>query len=214
MFLCFHLLLSSNIVQDPQQITFMEKAYDKRKINRLLRDIEKIERDYMLLSKEEEPNVYSLESKKTLLVRAIVLEYHLTLEDFIDSHIAYLLLRANPRLKKRIKNVRNPSSSVAILFIDKLLRDRGAINFLSKVNLLMVLGVIRKPMCDKLNTLNTLRNTCSHKWALEGKVRKKIKRDKLKKIRLSYRGKDLLNPKNLQKFIQEYSSIVLYLAEK
>jgi hypothetical protein len=80
-----------------------------------------------------------------------------------------------------------------------------------KLNLALALRLINSKTKDRLLTLNTLRNKCSHNWALKVAVRQGKRPKQKKPPFLLYEGRDLHAVEALKDFVGEYGGIYLKL---
>lgn len=184
--------------------------------------LKRLENDILHIEKEEysfveyygneiDAQLYAMERKKRSLIRALILEKHLAIEDFINSLIEVNLL-------KSIKMKRSPLEAVKYfnrLFEDgkNFLSGNYSLSFKKKITLLRIMRVIGKKMYEDLDILNSLRNNCGHIWSIEEVKRRGTKRDKRKKYFLNFKGKNLFDSKVFIAFSKKYRDIFLEIAE-
>ncbi|MFA4999438.1 MAG: hypothetical protein WC519_01790 [Parcubacteria group bacterium] len=197
----------------------MKEQYAKRKTKGLRNDIDKIKKNHFRfvenLNNDPEALFYATKMEKTLLIRSLIVETHLAIEDFINSLLQISLLKRHPRIKKEkggitAKNYFNNAFEDA----SSIFYGNNSMGFKKKIILLRIMGVINKRLYEDLDILNTLRNKCSHNWEIESVIRRKIKRDKSKKYVLIFKGKSLFDPKIMINFLDKYNDVLLKIAKK
>jgi len=196
-----------------------ENQYQKKRLKQLEGDFSKIE-SYRYNFKDRLKDdinlrIYVAEEKRNVLVRSLIIEEHLAIEDFINSLLQISLLKKKGRTKKRKTPVqaRNYFDSLAYK-ANGIFYGNTSIGFKRKIILLRVMGAIGKNLYEDLEALNDLRNKCGHTWRIEDVIRRGIKRDKIKRNVLEYKGKNLLNPDSLIDFLEICRKTLLKIAKK
>jgi hypothetical protein len=190
----------------------------ERRIRRLEADIKNIEEYHYSFVEhfqgDIDARIYAAEEKKKLLVRSLIIETHLTIEDFIDSLLQIHLIKRNSRTKT--KTPRDANIYFDNLFEDgaRFLSGNNAIGFKKKIVLLRILGVVGRKLYNELDALNSLRNRCSHTWALNAVIRKRVKRSKRKRYVLEFDGKNLFNADSFISFLIKYNKVFHKIIEK
>jgi hypothetical protein len=157
-------------------------AATNRKLIKINEDIDRIEESFFKpVDSSLEMRCFELERKRDHLLRSIILELHLSIEDIITGAIGNALLKGRP--------IRSPVGQT----IRDLLQDERSLGFMHKLMLARSLGIIRRTEFDDLTELNTVRNRCSHNWQLNRVIRRKLKPSKPKRPLLRWRGRNLYN---------------------
>ena len=168
-----------------------------QRIRQLEKDIKAIEdHNYSFLRYfEGDPDamIYALKLKKTLLVRSLVLDTHLAIEDAIDLLLQNKLYqvarnrktRRSPPMEKVMHYFRNTFREA-----DGLISGQGSIGFKRKIILARLLKLISKTLYHNLDNLNLLRNRCGHHWNINRVVRRGAKRRGPKRYVLTYEGEN------------------------
>ena len=173
---------------------------EKRKLTKITADIARIERSFF---KSEDPDLnqryYELNRKREHLLRSIVIELHLSIEDIITGAIGNALLRG--RLVR---------STVGHTIRD-LLQDDHPLGFRHKLMLARSLGLITPTELKDIAELNTVRNRCSHTWSLDKVTRRKINPSKPKRPLLRWRGTNLYKTDAFTDFVSHFSKHYLKL---
>ena len=180
-------------------------AEERRKITRLKREIEKIDR-FFYPDSDDEHRLWRLQLKRDDMVRALVLQLHTSIEDLLNIRIMNRILVGQNR-----KTARNNAARS----LRKLLEGAGSIGFERKLNLAVAIGLINLTTERRLAELNRLRNRCSHNWRLNVRLRRGRKPKDKKLPLLRYQGHDLHKAEVLQQFGTEYANLhaMLYLLE-
>lgn len=179
-------------------------------IKRLTREIADIDKLFYHSQEIEDRVAYTsmLDHKRDDIVRGTVIQMHTAIEDLLDTMIICSVLNVKPEERRTKFN-----SNYGNALLD-LLKGERSIGFSSKLLLAVALRLISKAVRDKLITLNTLRNKCSHNWLLKSTVRLNIRRKKKKKALLNYQGRDLHRVEVLKDFYGEYGDIYVRLYQK
>lgn len=152
----------------------------KRQIAKLSADIARIEKSFFLT---DDPDLgrrhFELQRKRSHLLRSMVLELHLSIEDIITFAVGNTLLRG--------RLIRSPAGQS----LRDLLEGDRSIGFRHKLLLARSMNLITRAEFADLVELNTVRNRCSHTWLLNKITRRKIKRSKPKRPLLQFRGTNL-----------------------
>jgi hypothetical protein len=142
----------------------------KRKITKITADIARVEKSFF---QSEDPDLdqryFELKRKRQHLLRSIVLELHLSIEDLITVAVGNALLRGRP--------IRSPAGQT----IRDLLQDDRPLGFRHKLMLAGSLNLVTRAEFADLAELNTIRNRCSHTWSLDKITRRKLKPSKPKR---------------------------------
>jgi len=125
--------------------------------------------------KDVRPNKLAIE--KDELIRNFIISHHLLTEEFLNTE----LLKYFINYKARSRHYR---------FFEEFILQR--LTYKEKLELAYRINLISKGAYKFMGELNSLRNTCAHKWFLKDK-----------KIKLSYKGKDLLKIKNFEEFAED-----------
>ena len=174
------------------------------RIKRVSTEIEEIESYFYGGTREDiETRLYLLQLKRENVIRSIVLELHLALEDLITSWLKSYLLNCRPRsldraLRRRTILTRN---------VDDFLGGDAPIGFAKKLSLARLTGFVGGATYSKLRDLNKLRNRCSHNWLLNIVIRRGVKRRKSKKHLLEFRGLNLYEVGPFKEFTREFASL-------
>jgi hypothetical protein len=173
----------------------------RRKIKRISKEIDEIDKFFYHVEDDDLAQVYGmLERKRDDMVRSTVLQLHTAIEDLLDVWLKSEMLDVPPQVRNAVAQRRRARRRT----IDDLLKGGRALGFDAKLRLLVSLGLIRRPLQRKLETLNQLRNKCSHNWLLKDYVRRGIKPHLPKRPLLQYQGRDLHKIAVLQDFAGEY----------
>jgi hypothetical protein len=158
----------------------LSEAAKKRKIAKITADIARIEKSFFTAEENDlDQRHFELERKRGHLLRGMILELHLSIEDIITGAIGNALLRGHP--------IRSPVGQT----IRDLLQDERSLGFLHKLMLARSLGIVKRTEFNDLIELNSVRNRCSHNWQLNRLIRRRLKPSKPKKPLLRWRGKNL-----------------------
>jgi hypothetical protein len=175
-------------------------AAKRRKLTKITADIHRIEKSYFQL---EDPDLdqryFELKRKRQHLLRSIVLDLHLSIEDIITGAIGNALLRGRP--------IRSPLGQT----IRDLLQDDRPLGFQHKLMLARSLSLVTRAEFTDLAELNTIRNRCSHTWSLDKITRRKIKPSKAKRPLLRWRGRNLYNTEAFADFVTHFTKHYLKL---
>jgi hypothetical protein len=165
-----------------------------KRISKITADIARIEKSFF---RSDDPDLrqrfYELQRKREHLLRSIILELHLSIEDIITSAIGNELLQG--------RLIRSPSGHA----IRDLLEGEYALGFRHKLLLARSLNVITRAEFTDLVELNTVRNRCSHNWQLNKVTRRKLKPSKVKKPILRFRGTNLYQTDAFLQFVGLFS---------
>jgi hypothetical protein len=197
----------------------MVTPYKQRRINKLTAEISTIESSqYQYVEYfESDPDalIYALTSKKELLIRAIVIEHHLLIEDALDDLIRIEIAKKNKRTHKRVSPV------MARRYFDRTFREASgflqggsSIGFARKVALVRMLKLIDKRLFDDLTVINTLRNKCGNIVYLNEIDTLRRRPGTGPRYTLSYRGRNLFQVTVMREFIDKYTDVFLRLCEK
>jgi hypothetical protein len=195
-------------------------AHQRRRIERLTAEIAKIEanqyRYVQVLGNDPDAQIYALQSKKRLLVRSIVIENHLLIEDAIDD-----LLRIEVAKRNKRKKQNEITPHIARQFFNSTFREAQAfmeggssIGFARKTTLARMLKLIDKRLFNDLVALNKLRNRCGHVSALREIDPEKRSKGGAPRDTLTFNGRNLFIPEVLLEFMEKYNDVFLHLAEK
>jgi len=134
-----------------------------KRISKISADIARIEKSFF---RSDDPDLrqryYELQRKREHLLRSIILELHLSIENIITGAIGNELLQG--------RLIRSPAGHA----IRDLLEDDHALGFRHKLLLARSLNLITRAEFTDLAELNTVRNRCSHNWQLNKVTRKKL----------------------------------------
>ena len=186
------------------------EQYLRRKVSRLKREIDRIDR-YFYLSpegKDLDELAGMLERKRDDVVRSTVLQLHTAIEDLLNSLIVHQVLNAQSGTRKR------KLRTVTGRALHKMLFGRGSLGFEMKLNLALVHRVITSNVRNRLLVLNSLRNKCSHNWLLSSPVRRGKRPAQKKPPLLQYEGGDLHKPETLERFYSEFGMVYVKLFMK
>lgn len=180
------------------------------KINRLKREIAKIDEVFYMLNETEDRDLYAgmLERKRDDMVRSAVLQMHTAIEDLLNSQIICRILNVKP--EDRTRRMRSKPAQA----LRSMLIGPRSLGFEAKLNFAVALGLLSSKIKDRLTELNTLRNKCSHNWLLKMPVRYRKRPAQKKPPLLLYRGHDLHHVDVLEDFVAEYGPIYLKLFGK
>ena len=196
----------------------LKNKYKERRLKKIKSDISKIESRYYAyvehLKNDIDAQVYAAENKKTLLVRAIIIENHLAIEDFLNSLLQISVLKINSKLKKKTAIMARDYINTSFEDAKTIFYGNSSIGFKRKIILLRMMGLIGKRLYEDLDQLNSLRNKCGHSWEIGSVIRRGVRRNKLKRFVLEYRGTNLFNPEALARFIVKYNNVLLKIAKK
>jgi hypothetical protein len=155
-------------------------ATRKRQSSKISSDIARIEKSFFETDVSDLTQRYfMLRRKREHLLRSVVLELHLSIENIITGALGNALLKGRP--------IRSPSGHA----LRDLLEDEHSIGFRHKLLLARSMDLITRNEFADLAELNTVRNRCSHTWLLNKVTRRKLKPSKPKKPLLRFRGTDL-----------------------
>ncbi len=175
---------------------------DERKIKRLTREIDEIDRSFYGSSKEKNWSSFAgmLERKRDDIVRGIVLQLHTAIENLLTEELfAEILGTKHLQYKRKLRSTKGKA-------LNRMLTGGGALGFEMKLNFAVVAELLDKKTKDQLSELNTLRNKCSHNWLLNVPGRragKGLPRQRL----LNFRGRDLHRAEVLRDLYAEYGNI-------
>lgn len=148
-----------------------EKRYE-RKARRLANEIREIESMmYDVTGGDAMERCYMAERKRDDIVRAVVIQLHTAIEDLLDNWLKCHLLGCSGTELLKVARSRRQASR----FLDTVLSGGRSIRFDAKIRLMVGLGMINRPMYNKLVELNEIRNKCSHHWLLNAPIRKGLK---------------------------------------
>jgi len=169
-------------------------AATKRKIAKITADIARIEESFFRASDPDlDQRYHELTRKREHLLRGIVLELHLSIEDIITGAIGNALLQG--------RLIRSPIGQT----LRDLLQDDRPLGFRHKLMLARTLNLVTRKELADLAELNTVRNKCSHTWVLKKLVRRKLKPSKPKRPLLRWRGTNLYNTEDFLAFVSLYA---------
>ena len=173
-------------------------------IRRLTREINEIDAFLYGDYEEEERHLYvgMLERKRDDCVRSAVLQMHTAIEDLLDQHITHAVLGSTRR---------RPARGHSARALRSLLLGGSSIGFDRKLSLAIALRIISSKTRDRLQTLNSVRNKCSHNWILKSSMRYGKRPTQKKNPMLHYEGRDLHSVNTLRDFVSEFSRIYLKL---
>ena len=161
----------------------------ERQIAKISADIARIENEVFLTGDlDPHQRYYELQRKRDHLLRSVILEIHLSIEDLITGALGKALLQGKP--------VRSATGQA----IRDLLEDEHSLGFRHRLLLARSMKLITRKEFTDLAELNTVRNRCSHSWRLNKITRRKIKPAKPKKPLLRFRGTDLYKTDAFLKF--------------
>jgi len=171
-----------------------------KRISKISADIARIEKSFF---RSDDPDLrqryYELQRKREHLLRSIILELHLSIENIITGAIGNELLQG--------RLIRSPAGHA----IRDLLEDDHALGFRHKLLLARSLNLITRAEFTDLAELNTVRNRCSHNWQLNKVTRRKLTPSKAKKPILRFRGTNLYQTDAFLKFVGLFSKHYLKL---
>jgi len=186
------------------------KKYKQNQIKKLLKENEELDSFlYPIVKDDLDYTIYNLKSKKEEKIRSHIIEFHLSIESLLDDKIREFLIKGNPRIKKRQKDIFTHKRTKFYGYLDEFLEGVAAISFKKKLLLVRSMGLIDDRGFRKLVFLNKLRDNCGHIWILSRIKRKGVKRHKRKKPVLEYNGENLLNLEVFKDFFRDYSNIYL-----
>lgn len=163
------------------------------KEKKLIKEIEAL-RDIIYGYSEDDPEwikevrPYKLAIERDEIIRNFIISHHLLTEEFLNSQ----LLKYFVKYKARSKRYR---------FFEEFILQR--LSYKEKLGLAYKTNLISQGAYKFLEELNTLRNKCAHRWFLKDK-----------KIKILYKGKDLLIISNFRKFAEDVFTLheVLWLS--
>jgi hypothetical protein len=169
----------------------------------LTREIAKIDEFFYRSEENQDRYLYAsmLERKRDDMVRSAVLQIHTAIENVLNWQITCCIL--NAKLETRSSKMRTKSGQA----LRKMLFGAGSIGFDMKLNFAVALGLLNAGTKERLMTLNTLRNRCSHNWLLKMPERRGKRPKQKKPPLLLYKGSDLHNVSVLEEFAGEYGQI-------
>jgi hypothetical protein len=175
-------------------------TYLRREIKRIRADIARIDGSFFN-SKNNNPEqmLFELRMKRGQLLRSIILELHLSIENILSAAIGQKLLAG--------RLIASPAGHA----LRDLLEDERSIGFHQKLTLARALDLVTTSQFKDLLELNSVRNRCSHNWLLDRVTRRKIKRAKPKKPLLRYRGTNLYKTDAFLEFASHFTKIYLKL---
>ncbi len=169
----------------------------ERRIIKLRAEIESIESFfYGAKDGDNDDAFFMLKIKRDNVIRGMILELHLSIEDLLNGVI-----------KSHILSTKTGKELVASSAVDELLVGERAMGFKQKIIYLKAASLIRPQLFNDLDTLNRLRNKAGHNWTLNRVIRKKIKRNKRKRPLLEYKGRNLYQHEVIKEFIAHYGRI-------
>jgi len=169
-------------------------AAKKRKLTKITADISRIEKSFFLLDDPDlDQRYFELKRKREHMLRSIVLDLHLSIEDIITGAIGNALLRGRP--------IRSPVGQT----IRDLLQDDRPLGFRHKLMLARILNLVTRNEFADLTELNAIRNKCGHTWSLDKLTRRKLKPSKPKKPLLRWRGTNLYNTDAFTDFVDHFT---------
>lgn len=125
--------------------------------------------------KEIRPHKLAIERDE--LIRDFIISHHLLTEEFINLKLVKYFIKYKKKSKRHE-------------FFEQFVLQK--LSYKEKLELNLQLNLVSKNSFIFLETLNSLRNKCAHRWFLQDK-----------KIRLLYNGKDLLEIKYFKKFSED-----------
>ena len=152
------------------------------KEKRIINEIEEI-RDIIYGYSEKDPEwikevrPYKFAIERDELIRNFIISHHLLTEEFLNAE----LLKYFVKYKKGSKRY--------YFFEEFILRK---LTYREKIELTYKANLISEGAYKFLEELNSLRNKCAHRWFLKDK-----------RIKLLYKGKDLLKIKNFKDFVED-----------
>jgi len=152
------------------------------KEKRTIEEIEQI-RDIIYGYSEEDPEwikevrPYKLDIERDELIRNFIISHHLLTEEFLNTKLLGYFIK----YKRNSKRYR---------FFEEFILQR--LTYREKLELAYKANLISKGIYKFLEELNSLRNKCAHRCFLKDK-----------KIKLLYKGKDLLRIKNFKDFAED-----------
>jgi hypothetical protein len=181
----------------------LKKAYVRKKIGRLEREIRSIDEMFYLTEKDGEPlqHAQMLERKRDDIIRAAVLQLHTSIEDILNSHVMCRMLEVPAHRRAKLMRTRRGEA------LRKLLKTAGGLGFEQKLELAVALKIVPNKRRKRLAILNTLRNRCSHFWLLKVPVRKGRRPRQQKLPLLQYEGRDLHKTTTFRDFLGEYGPL-------
>jgi len=175
-------------------------SYLQAEIKRVRADIERIDGSFFNSRSADPKQTFSeLRMKRGQLLRSIILELHLSIENILSAAIG-----KKPLAGRRI-------ASPAGHALRDLLEDERSIGFYQKLTLARALDLVTTSQFKDLLELNSVRNRSSHNWLLDRVARRKIKRSKPKRPVLRYRGTNLYKTESFIAFAGHFTKIYLKL---
>jgi hypothetical protein len=175
-------------------------AAKQSKITKITADIARIEQSFFRSEERDlDQRYHQLTRKREHLLRSIVLELHLSIEDILTGAIGNALLQG--------RLIRSPIGQT----IRDLLQDDRPLGFRHKLMLARSMNLITGKQFADLAELNSVRNRCSHNWILSKVTRRKIKPSKSKRQLLRWRGTNLYKTDDFLAFARLYSKHYLNL---
>jgi hypothetical protein len=172
----------------------------QRQISKISADIARIEKSFFLTEDPDPDQRYhELKRKREHLLRSIILELHLSIEDIITGALGNALLRGRP--------IRSPIGQM----IRDLLQDDRPLGFRHKLMLARSMKLITPAEFTDLAELNTIRNRCSHSWSLNKIIRRRLKPSKPKRPLLRYKGTNLYKTDAFIDFVGHFTGHYLKL---
>ncbi len=197
--------------------------YKRRLIKELQRDISEIEigyystgldKDEAIAADEIEQMIFLLKNRKASLVRAIVFDNCLFIEDLITHGIKHFILKNNSRLKRSHKYPIASSNTSAKKALYELLESGRSVGFKDKIVILESAGLIDIRISRQLSAINTIRNKCAHNWDIDKVIRQNVNRAQKKNPILQYKGFNLNKKRGLEKFLKDCAHLITYFVSK
>jgi hypothetical protein len=172
----------------------------ERAISRLRREIDRIEQKLLPTEgDDDEETLLLLRYKRDNLVRGLILEIHIRIDDLLSVGLRNAILEGRSvRTKMREE-------------VDALLEGNRAMRFHHKLLLVRTLGWLTPTQFQELEQLNNVRNKCGHGWELHKVVRRGRKRAGPKRRVLTYKGKNVYEPEVLVDFIRHFNRLYFKL---
>lgn len=178
----------------------MSEAAKSGAIIKVSKDIDRIELAFFQPGDASlDQRRFALVRKREHLLRSIILELHLSIEDIMTGAIGIALLRGRP--------IRSPTGQT----IRDLLQEDRSIGFRHKLMLARSLGIVTHAEFNDFGELNTVRNRCSHNWQLSRIIRRRLKPSKPKRPLLRWRGNNLYNTDAFLDFAGHFERLYLKL---
>jgi len=185
--------------------------YLKQKINLLKKEVDHIQKQfYPDGGTDLAQEAFNWQMKRDHLLRGIILELHLSIENLLEDFIKAYFAKHHPRSRRGKIDRR----SVSAARIEGLFTGEYRIDFRDKLALARLIGAVKPRMFQDLEKLNQLRNRAGHIWLLSSVRRRNVPRKKRKRPFLEFDGKNLYHKGVIDEFLGGYGRIYLRLLMK